>query len=87
MRLAVGHTLTVTETAVQFLNDARRRQDTCRPLDWIPEVHHFLGGGEALIPDALLYYQRGRKGEDEGVMLRAFVEVDRATMGPERLTA
>ena len=25
----------------------------CRPLDRIPEVHHPLGGGEAVIPDAL----------------------------------
>ena len=60
--------------------------DVCRPLDWIPEVHHPLGGGEAVIPDALLYYRRGREGDD-GAMLRAFVEVDRATMGPERLAA
>lgn len=70
------------------------------------------GGGEAVIPDALLYYQRhhtdGASGADGahrttgadgadgasdmegprgGVMLRAFVEVDRATMGPERLAA
>lgn len=83
MRLRVGHTLTVTETGLAFLQDAQRRGDTCRPLDWIPEVHHPIGGGEAVIPDALLYYRRG----DKGVMLRAFVEVDRATMGPERLAA
>ncbi|MBL1109772.1 replication-relaxation family protein [Streptomyces sp. 5-8] len=63
--------------------DARRRGDTCQPFDWIPEVHHPLGAGEALIPGALLYYRR----EDRGVMLRAFVEGDRATMGPERLAA
>ncbi|MGW4561609.1 replication-relaxation family protein [Streptomyces sp. NPDC004561] len=48
------------------------------------EVHHSLGSGEAVIPDALLYY---RTCEDGGSMLRAFVEVDRATMGPERLAA
>ncbi|MET9912366.1 replication-relaxation family protein [Streptomyces sp. NPDC006476] len=85
-RLRSGHTLTVTETALVFLEDARRRGDLCRPLDWIPEVHHPIGSGEAVIPDALLYYRQGREGRD-GSMTRAFVEVDRATMGPERLAA
>ncbi|MFF9221754.1 replication-relaxation family protein [Streptomyces viridosporus] len=112
VRLKVGHGLTVTETALAFLQDARRRGDVCRPLDWIPEVRHPLGGGEGVIPDALLYYQRrsadgasgadgahrttgtddaGGAGDTEGtrggVMQRAFIEVDRATMGPERLAA
>ncbi|MFI6495041.1 replication-relaxation family protein [Streptomyces sp. NPDC050564] len=85
-RLRVGHTLTVTETALLFLEDARRRGELCRPLDWLPEVHHPIGGGEAVIPDALLYYSHGPAG-GEGTMVRAFVEVDRATMGPERLAA
>ncbi|WP_427167420.1 replication-relaxation family protein [Streptomyces sp. C1-1] len=85
-RLRMGHTLTVTETALVFVDEARRRGELCRPLDWIPEVYHSLGSGEAVIPDALLYYRRGRDGED-GPLLRAFVEVDRATMGPERLAA
>lgn len=96
VRLGVGHGLTVTETALAFLQDARRRGDVCRPLDWIPEVHHPLGSGEAVIPDALLYYRSHNTGAggadssgdgDGGAMLRAFVEVDRATMGPERLAA
>ncbi|MEV5646301.1 replication-relaxation family protein [Streptomyces flaveolus] len=92
VRLGVGHGLTVTESALVFLQDARRRGDLCQPLDWIPEVHHPLGGGEAVIPDALLYYRSaGTRGTDNsgdgGSMLRAFVEVDRATMGPERLAA
>ncbi|MEU3343158.1 hypothetical protein [Streptomyces sp. NPDC006668] len=39
------------------------------------------------MPDALLYYRRGGDGGEGGSMLRAFVEVDRATMGPERLAA
>ncbi|MGW0602257.1 replication-relaxation family protein [Streptomyces sp. NPDC002776] len=84
VRLRAGHGLTVTKTALAFLKDARRRGELRRPLDWIPEVHHSIGGGEAVIPDALLYY---RQGGDGGSMLRAFVEVDRATMGPERLAA
>ncbi|MEU9158103.1 replication-relaxation family protein [Streptomyces sp. NPDC048417] len=87
VRLKAGHTLTVTETAFVFLEDARRRGDVCQPLDWIPEVHHPIGSGEAVIPDALLYYQHGPADRDSGPMLRAFVEVDRATMGPERLAA
>ncbi|MER5916703.1 replication-relaxation family protein [Streptomyces sp. NPDC001982] len=87
VRLKAGHTLTVTETALAFLEDARRRGDVCQPLDWIPEVHHPIGSGEAVIPDALLYYRRGPADGDNGSMLRAFVEVDRATMGPERLAA
>ncbi|MFD7935312.1 replication-relaxation family protein [Streptomyces sp. NPDC059755] len=88
-RLRVSHTLTVTETGLQFLLDARRREEVCRPWDFLPEVHHPLGGGEAVIPDALLYYQRGSQdgGGAGGSMLRAFLEVDRATMGPERLAS
>ncbi|MFG3590773.1 replication-relaxation family protein [Streptomyces sp. NPDC047990] len=59
VRLRTGHGLTVTETALAFLQDARRRGDLIRPLDWIPEVHHSLGSSKAVIPDALMYY-RGR---------------------------
>ncbi len=97
-RLRAGHALTVTETGLAFVQDARRHGDVCQPLDWIPEVHHPLGGGEAVIPDALLYYRSrgtgtgtggadGSGSGDGGSMLRAFIEVDRATMGPERLAA
>ncbi|GAA2558470.1 replication-relaxation family protein [Streptomyces levis] len=87
VRLGVAHGLTVTQTGLAFVEDARRRGDLCQPLDWIPEVHHPLGGGEAVIPDALLYYRRGDDAPAGGAMLRAFIEVDRATMGPERLAA
>jgi hypothetical protein len=87
VRLKVGHSLTVTETALVFLEDARRCGELCRPLDWLTEVYHPIGSGEAVIPDALLYYRRGPADGDNGAMLRAFVEVDRATMGPERLAA
>ncbi|MEV1066123.1 replication-relaxation family protein [Streptomyces sp. NPDC050263] len=82
VRLKAGHTPTVTETALVFLEDARRREELCEPLDWIPEVRHPIGSGEAVIPYALLYYRRGPVAGDNGSMLRAFVEVDRATMGP-----
>ncbi|KAA0927007.1 replication-relaxation family protein [Streptomyces apricus] len=82
VRLKTGHGLTVTEVGLAFVQDARRRGEICEPLDWIPEVHHSLGSGEAVIPDALLYYRAA-----DGAMVRAFVEVDRTTMGPERLAA
>ncbi|MDL5205344.1 hypothetical protein QQS16_35815 [Streptomyces sp. ALI-76-A] len=49
----------MTETVLAFLQDARHHGDVCQPLDWIPEIYHFIGGGEAVIPDALLYYRRG----------------------------
>ncbi|MFI6340774.1 replication-relaxation family protein [Streptomyces sp. NPDC050535] len=88
VRLKVEHGLAVTEVGLAFVRDARHRGEVCRPLDWIPEVYHSLGSGEAVIPDALLYYRTGDAGDIEGgSMLRAFVEVDRATMGPERLAA
>ncbi|MEV6989105.1 replication-relaxation family protein [Streptomyces sp. NPDC093228] len=85
-RLRVAHALVVTETGLAFVEDARRRGEVCLPLDWLPEVYHPLGSREAVIPDALLFYRHGSEGH-KGSMLRAFVEVDRATMGPERLAA
>ncbi|MFJ8010818.1 replication-relaxation family protein [Streptomyces fagopyri] len=54
VRLRTGHALTVTETALAFLQDARHRGDVFRPLDWIPEVHHPLGNGDAA-SSTLLY--------------------------------
>ncbi|MFF2996969.1 replication-relaxation family protein [Streptomyces sp. NPDC057950] len=85
VRLRTGHGL--TETALAFLQDARHRGDLFRPLDWIPEVHHPLGSSEAVIPDALMYYQSRGDDGGHGSMMRAFLEIDRATMGPERLAA
>ncbi|MFF2999467.1 replication-relaxation family protein [Streptomyces sp. NPDC057950] len=87
VRLRTGHALTVTETALAFLQDARHRGDLFRPLDWIPEVQHPLGSGEAVIPDALMYYRSQGDAGGHGSMMRAFLEIDRATMGPERLAA
>jgi hypothetical protein len=46
-----------------------------------------IGSGEDVVLDALLYYRRGPADGNNGSMLRAFVEVVRATMGPERLAA
>ncbi|MFJ8787088.1 hypothetical protein [Streptomyces sp. NPDC102476] len=69
--------MTVAVPALAFLQDARSRGGVCRPLEWMAEVHHPIGNGEAAIPDALLYSQRGSVGSGGGPMLRAFVEVDR----------
>ncbi|PWJ02965.1 hypothetical protein DKG34_35805 [Streptomyces sp. NWU49] len=46
VRLRAGHTLTMTETAPAFIQDARRRGDLRPPLHWIPKVHHPTGSGE-----------------------------------------
>lgn len=67
--------------------NTHRHCNGCEPLDWIPQVHHPIGSGEAVIPDALQYYRRGPVDGDNGSMLRAFVKVDRATKGSERLAA
>lgn len=83
------HTLTVTRTCLAFLDDARGRGDEFTPLDWRPEMAHPLRDGAAagermLIADALMRYTRTGQGRG---LLRAFVEVDRATESPERLAA
>ncbi|MGA5454166.1 replication-relaxation family protein [Streptomyces umbrinus] len=83
--LKTPHTLTVLRTHLVFVADARRRDDEHGHLDWTPEVFHSIGDGEKVVADALMHYtlingQQRRK-------LRAFVEVDRATMSSERLAA
>ncbi|MFF7130494.1 replication-relaxation family protein [Streptomyces sp. NPDC008240] len=83
--LKTPHTLTVVRTHLAFVADARRRGDEHGHLDWTPEMSHPLGDGEKVIPDAVMHYTV--TGEDQRTKLRAFVEVDRATMGSERLAA
>ncbi|MCX4598261.1 replication-relaxation family protein [Streptomyces sp. NBC_01549] len=83
--LKTPHTLTVLRTHLEFVADARRRGDEHGHLDWTPEVFHAIGDGEKVVADAVMHYtlidgQQRRK-------LRAFVEVDRATMSSERLAA
>ncbi|MFC4469242.1 replication-relaxation family protein [Streptomyces xiangluensis] len=83
--LKTPHTLTVLRTHLVFVADARRRGDEHGHLDWTPEVSHPIGDGEKVIADAVMHYtlndgQQRRK-------LRAFVEIDRATMSSERLAA
>jgi hypothetical protein len=83
--LKTPHALTVLRTHLEFVADARRRGDEHGHLDWTPEVFHSIGDGEKVVADAVMHYtlidgQQRRK-------LRAFVEVDRATMSSERLAA
>ncbi|MFI5689474.1 replication-relaxation family protein [Streptomyces sp. NPDC051636] len=83
--LKTPHTLTVLRTHLAFVADARRRGDEHGHLDWTPEVFHSIGDGERVVADAVMHYtlingEQRRK-------LRAFVEVDRATMSSERLAA
>ncbi|MFI7103302.1 replication-relaxation family protein [Streptomyces sp. NPDC050161] len=83
------HTLTVTRTALAFLDDAQARGDEFRPLDWTVEVAHPLRDGAVdgermLIADALMRYTRTAP---KRALLRAFVEVDRATESSERLAS
>ncbi|MFI9772074.1 replication-relaxation family protein [Streptomyces sp. NPDC052415] len=77
------HTLTVLRTHLAFVADARRRGDEHGHLDWTPEVSHPLSDGEKIIPDAVMHYTLNHG--TERTKLRAFVEVDRATMSSERL--
>lgn len=83
--LKTPHTLTVFRTHLAFVADARRRGDEHGHLDWTPEVSHPLSEGEKIITDVVMHYTL--IGDDQRTKLRAFVEVDRATMGSERLAA
>ncbi|MFI6662283.1 replication-relaxation family protein [Streptomyces sp. NPDC050523] len=81
--LRTPHTLTVLRTHLAFAADARRRGDEHGPWDWTPEVSHAIGDGERVTADAVLHYTAITG--DERRKLRAFIEVDRATMSSERL--
>lgn len=83
--LKTPHTLTVLRSHLAFVADARRRGDEHGHLDWTPEVAHPLSDGERIIADAVMHYTL--IGDDERTKLRAFVEVDRTTMGSERLAS
>ncbi|MFF0001047.1 replication-relaxation family protein [Streptomyces avermitilis] len=87
VRLKASHTLTVTETALVFLEDARRHGDLFRPLDWIPEVHHLIGSGEAVIPEPLLYYParpRRRRARVDAAGIRRSRPGNHGTRTPRR---
>ncbi|MGW3498295.1 replication-relaxation family protein [Streptomyces sp. NPDC001020] len=83
--LKTPHTLTVLRTHLTFVADARRRGDEHGHLDWTPEVFHSIGDGERVVADAVMHYTLVEG--QQRCKLRAFVEVDRATMSSERLAA
>lgn len=87
VRHRAGHALTMNEVALAFVQNARRRGERCRPLDWIPypDLHHLTVDGQAVVPDALLHYRTGSGWR--GPVFRAFVDVDRATAESGRLGA
>jgi hypothetical protein len=83
--LKTPHTLTVLRTHLAFVADARRRGDEHGHLDWTPEVSHTIGDGDRVVADAVMHYTLVE--DEQRRKLRAFVEVDRATMSSERLAA
>ncbi|MFE6554284.1 replication-relaxation family protein [Streptomyces sp. NPDC057746] len=83
--LKTPHTLTVLRTHLAFVADARQRGDEHGHLDWTPEVFHSIGDGDRVVADAFMHYTL-IEGEQRR-KLRAFVEIDRATMSSERLAA
>jgi hypothetical protein len=87
IKVRAPHTLAVLRTHLAFLADARRHGDDYGPLDWTPEVGHRLSGtrGDALVADALMRYTASQPGGR--TQMRAFVELDRATMSSERLAS
>ncbi|WP_051942224.1 replication-relaxation family protein [Streptacidiphilus rugosus] len=88
LRRRAPHSLDVLRTHLAFLAEARQRGDEYGPLDWEPEVYHRLSDqrADAVIADALMRYTiNGPSGSRR--QLRAFVEVDRATMSSERLAS
>jgi hypothetical protein len=84
-----AHTLAVNEAAICFLRAGRERGDEFGPLSWRHEVAHPLprgrGGRRALIADAVLTYLRVEA--DEVVVEQCFLELDRATLSVDRLSA
>jgi hypothetical protein len=84
--LRTAHTLAVVRAHAAFASCARARGDEHGPWDWTPEVAHNLGDGERLIADALMHYTHHTE-TGQRIKLRAFVEVDRATMSSERLAS
>jgi protein involved in plasmid replication-relaxation len=82
------HTLAVNDSAIAFLQSARKRCDEFGPLSWHHEVPHRLGRGRragTVFADAVLTYVRLT--ESEVVIEQRFLELDRATLSVDRLAA
>lgn len=84
------HTLAVSDAAICWLVAARDRGDEFGPLSWRHEVSHPLTRGRGrrqlrLVADAVFSYVLA-EGADLSVAPR-FIELDRATLGVDRLAA
>ena len=85
-----AHTLAVNDTAICFLEEARKRSDEFGPFAWRHEVSHRLSRGRGrrrrmLIADAVFTYLR--LAEDGVAIEQRFLEIDRATLSVDRLAA
>lgn len=85
-----AHTLAVNDAGIAFLTVARERGDEYGPTSWRHEVGHPLNAGRgrarrSLIADAVLTYVRLTA--EEVVVEQRFLELDRATLSIDRLTA
>ncbi len=85
-----AHTLSVSDAAICFLLAARKRGDEFGPLSWRHEVSHPLTVRRGrrrprLVTDAVFTYVLV-EGADLSLAPR-FVELDRATLGIDRLAA
>lgn len=83
------HTLAVNDVGIAFLHAARQRGDEFGALSWRHEVAHRLTTGarrsRLVVADALITYLLSDRGE---VALEyRFLELDRATLTVDRLTA
>ena len=84
------HTLAVNDSMIRFAEAAREKGDEFGPLAWRHEVVHPLDTGRGrrrhvLRADAVMTYLRL---EGNGVFVeQRFIEVDRATLSADRLTA
>jgi len=85
------HTLAVSDAAICWLSAARERGDEFGPLSWRHEVYHPLsrarrGPRGRLVADAVFAYVLAGEGRDISIAPR-FIELDRATLGIDRLAA
>jgi protein involved in plasmid replication-relaxation len=85
-----AHTLAVSDAGICWLSAARDRGDEFGALSWRHEVSHPLSLGrgrrrQRLVTDAVLSYVLV-DGDDLSVAPR-FIELDRATLGVDRLAA
>jgi hypothetical protein len=83
-----AHTLALNNIGLAFVRAARARGDDCDAWSWEHEIAHTMGSAQArstLIADAVLTYGRVAAGGAADIVLRRFLELDRATEPVARL--